>query len=204
VAYSLLRSAAARRFPALYVATTAVPMRTMFVMVRAPAPDVGARVIRKEVEHLDASLPVYLVRSSDEVLAYWFGPIHADALLSGALATVGGLLTVIGIYSVVAVFVTQRLREVGVRIAMGARPGDIVRLVVRRTLAPALFGGAAGVVGAFLASHVTASMLYDTSPLDPRAFLGAGGLLVVLVLGAAAMPAVRAAQTHPRVALASE
>jgi len=109
----------------------------------------------------------------------------------------GTLLTLIGIYSVVAVFVSQRTREIGIRIAVGARRRDIVRMVLRRTLRPAIVGVAVGSGVALMGVRAIASLLYGLSPLEPRAFAGAPTLIVIVVVAAALVPARQAARLDP-------
>jgi ABC-type antimicrobial peptide transport system permease subunit len=105
---------------------------------------------------------------------------------------------------VVAVFVSQRRREIGVRVAVGARARDVVGLVLRRTLGPALAGAVAGGVVAALTSRRAAALFYDTSPLDARAFAGAGGLLAIVIALAAVLPASGAARVDPRTVLTGD
>lgn len=201
VANSLLRSASQRRFPLVYVPSEDNELRTAFVIVRAPTTEAGSRAIREVVQGMDPLLPVYSVRSTRDMLAYWYAPVHLDALMSGALAGVGVLLTIIGVYSVVTVFASQRRREIGVRVAIGAQPVDIVRLVLGKTLMPAVLGGMAGALLAVAGSRAVAGMLYDTAPLEPRAFVAAAAVIALVVGVAAAVPAVRASRFQPLIAL---
>lgn len=204
IPFSLLRTASARRFPMFYVPAASVPARSMFVIVRAGSTEAGTRAMREEVSAIDPLLPLFSVRTSDDLFSYWSGPIRTDAVISGALAAVGLVLMMVGIYSVVAVFVSQRRREIGVRIAVGARTSNVVGLIVAKTLAPVGAGCLAGVAAALGTSRLAAKLFYDTSPLEARAFVGAVGLLAVVVILAAAVPARRAARVDPCLALRSD
>ena len=108
------------------------------------------------------------------------------------------VLAAIGIYSVIAYFVTQRTHEIGIRLALGATPAQVVRLVVRQAMGPVALGLAAGVVGAVLAARLLQSQLGEVSAADPLAF-GAGlALLAAVALGASLLPARRASRVQPR------
>jgi len=191
-------------FPNFWVPYSQAPLRSMYVGMRAATPGVAAAALRHETSALDRLLPVYGVKSVDELLGYWLAYARVDALIADALAAIGTMLTVIGIYSVVAVFVSQRRQEIGVRIAVGARRVDIARLVLDRTLRPTIVGAAAGLAIAAGSVRLLSSMLYGISPLEPGAFVGALGVLVIVITAAALVPARRAAMTDPIVALRSD
>jgi putative ABC transport system permease protein len=200
---SLLRNPVSRAFPTFYVSVSDNPLRSMTLSVRAPTA-AAARAIREEVAALDPLVPVFSVRTSGDILSYWFGPIHLEAVITGALAAAGVLLTIVGVYSIVAVFVSQRRREIGVRIAIGARGVHVVNMVLGRTLRPALLGAVIGVGLTIVASRWAASMLYDTSPSDPRALVAAASVVAAVVGAAAAIPARRASRMEPLAALAPD
>jgi ABC-type antimicrobial peptide transport system permease subunit len=119
------------------------------------------------------------------------------ALLAVALAAVG-------VYSVVAYLVTRRTREIGVRMALGAQAGSVIRSVVLQGLGPALAGVVLGVAGAAAGTRVLASLLYETAPQDPLTYAGAAALLLTVVVLACAVPARRAAAIPPSIALRDE
>jgi putative ABC transport system permease protein len=191
-------------WPNVFVPYTQNPLRGMYIAVRAPSPAVGAMAIRQEVAALDPLLPVYAVKSIDELLDYWMSGPNLNALIVDVLAAIGTLLTLIGIYSVVAVFVSQRTREIGIRAALGAQRRDVVRMVLWKTLRPGLVGVVVGTGAALLGSRAIQSMLNGVSPLEPRAFVGSVVLLLGVVVAAAMIPARVAARLDPLIALRSE
>jgi putative ABC transport system permease protein len=125
-------------------------------------------------------------------------------LLLGAFALVALLLAAVGIFGVVSYAVGQRTRELGIRMAIGARGADVVRLVLRGELAPVAVGLALGAVGAWAGTRVLASLLYGVSAQDPLAFAGALGVLAGAALLASWLPARRATRIDPVLALRSE
>ena len=130
-------------------------------------------------------------------------PRHRMILLS-LLGGFGLLLTLVVIFSMTAYAVARRTREIGIRIAFGAGPGDVVRHVVADTIWPVLIGLAVGLGGAFYATRVIASFLFETTPHDPGTFLGVVALIAVAACVAAWIPARRAAKVEPFTALRAE
>jgi len=125
-------------------------------------------------------------------------------VLLGLLAGVGLLLTVVGIFSMTAYAVARRTREIGVRIAFGADKPDVVRAMVHDAIWPMALGLVAGAGGAFFATRVIASLLFQTTPHDPVALAAALGTLAVSAIVAAWIPARRAALVDPVVALRTD
>jgi ABC-type antimicrobial peptide transport system permease subunit len=110
----------------------------------------------------------------------------------------------IGVYGVVAYVVGQRMNEIGIRIALGAKSADIVQWTLKTGLTPALVGLAAGTVGALALSRWLGAQLYEVSPKDPVVFGGVGVVLVIVAILASGVPARRAARVDPAIALRSE
>ncbi|HWH51366.1 MAG TPA: FtsX-like permease family protein, partial [Gemmatimonadaceae bacterium] len=191
-------------WPAFWIPYSQQPLRGMYVGVRTATPAAASAALRSETSALDPLLPVYGVKSVDELLDYWLVYARIDALVADGLAVIGMLLTLIGIYSIVAVFVSQRRQELGIRIAVGACGVDVARLVLGRTLRPTIVGAVVGIAIAAAAGRLLSSMLYGLSPLDPGAFTGAFIILVIVVTAAALVPARRAAMTDPLVALRTD
>ena len=127
-----------------------------------------------------------------------------STVLMGLFAGLALVLTGIGIYGVVAYSVTRRVREIGVRMALGARSAGVVGLVVRQGMAPVLIGLAVGLGAALALGHLVAGMLYGVSTRDPASLAGVAAMLVVLALVAAYLPARRAARGDPLSALRGE
>jgi ABC-type antimicrobial peptide transport system permease subunit len=117
---------------------------------------------------------------------------------------VSALLAAIGVYGVLTHAVAQRRREIGIRMALGARRDDVVRLVMRGTLTTVALGLTAGVAGAAAASRLMQSLLFEVSALEPTAFVAGAVAMVVIAAAAAFVPARRAAGVDPSTALRSE
>ncbi|HXU39702.1 MAG TPA: ABC transporter permease [Blastocatellia bacterium] len=168
--------------------------------------DKGALVaaIRREALTLDRNVPLTRVLTMEERSAEVTSRTRFIALLLGLFAALALMLSGIGIYGVMAYSVLMRTREIGIRMALGARPGDVFRLVLREGAILILVGLVAGIGAAFAATRILASQLYDVSSTDPLTF----GLIAFLVTGAAVLacylPARRAAKVDPMVALRYE
>ncbi len=137
----------------------------------------------------------------DEVLESTLGQRRMTMLLLGVFAAVALLLAVVGIYGVIAYSVAQQTREVGIRRALGAQRGDILRLVLGKGLGLALGGVALGIGGAFTLTRVMEGLLFHISPTDPATFAAIAILFVVVALAASYIPAHRATRIDPMSAL---
>ena len=124
--------------------------------------------------------------------------------LLGIFGATALALAAIGIYGVVAYSVTQRTREIGIRIALGAARGDVLRMVARGALQLAAAGVVCGVVGGIALTRLMKTLLYAVSPTDPRTFAAVAALLALVTLAAAFVPALRAARVDPTVTLRYE
>ncbi len=193
---------AAKPYPQLYAVAAQQPARAMYLAVRtAGDPGALAGPVRRLVAALDPQLPVYGVSTMDERVGRSVARPRVTAslvVLFGALALA---LAAFGIYGVVALAVAQRTRELGVRLAIGARPGDVVRLVVRQEMRPALGGVALGLVAAAAASRLLAGLLYGVGAADPATFAAVAVFLAGVAAAATWMPARRATRVSPLDAL---
>ncbi|HEY4595625.1 MAG TPA: FtsX-like permease family protein, partial [Thermoanaerobaculia bacterium] len=165
-------------------------------------PAAVAGEVRRAVLAVDPRLPVFDLVTMEEIRASLSATTRFNMLLLTALGIIGLLLAAVGIYGVIAYFVSQRTQEIGVRMALGATEGKVLSLVVWQAMRPVLLGLAVGVAGAAAASRAIAGLLFGVSATDPATFAG-----VVLVLAAAALlaswlPAKRAARVEPTRALA--
>jgi len=160
--------------------------------------------VRAAVAALDPELAVYDTRTLAQRLDANVARPRVTAALVSLFAAVALALAAVGIYGVVAYAVTQRAREFGIRLALGARGRDVVRLVVGQGTAPVLAGLALGLGGAWGASRVLGSMLYGVSATDPLAFAGVAVFLGAVALVAAYVPARRATRVDPVVVLAQD
>ena len=176
-------------------------------VVRTPA---GADVqqliaqLKRSVWQVDPTLPVTKVRPMSEIMAVSLAERRFNALLLGIFAGVALLLASVGLYGVLAFTVAQRTREIGIRMALGAQAGDVVRLVLRQGLTLSVVGVAVGICVSLASTGVLRRFLYGIAPTDPATF----GSLALLLIGVAAVacliPARRAMRVDPMVALRHE
>jgi predicted permease len=160
--------------------------------------------IRREVERLDANLPLYDVKTMGEHMRFSLFPLRAGAWVAGGFALLALLLAGLGVYGVMSYAVSQRTREIGLRMALGARGGDVMRLVVRQGMWLALIGLLIGLAGALVLTRLMSSVLYGVSATDVVTFAGVTLLLGSVVLIACYIPARRAAKVDPIIAIRCE
>jgi putative ABC transport system permease protein len=156
------------------------------------------------IRGVDPEQPVYDVRTMDEVRARSAAPRWLSTVIIGAFAVSALLLAGIGLYGVVAYGVTQRGREFGVRLALGAVPSDVLRLVIGNGTKIAVYGTALGLAGALVLVRAMGSLLYAIPPLDPLTFGSATAMLFAVAATASYLPARRAARTDPARALRAD
>ncbi|MPZ20559.1 MAG: FtsX-like permease family protein [Luteitalea sp.] len=176
--------------------------RTMYIVARTPTdPAALASSVARAIRQVDPKLPLFNVRTMEERMASSVAASRFNTVLLTTLGIMGLLLAAIGIYGVIAYFVSQRTQEIGVRLALGAAPADVARLVIRQALKPVLVGLFLGVTGALAVSGLLANQLYGVEPRDPMtiAALSLGFVLVALLASWA--PARRAARVDPTRAL---
>jgi predicted permease len=174
-------------------------------MVRTTGDPVNAvGAIRKAVQSVEPDLPLTEVQSLAERIGNSWSRHRFDAILFGGFAAVAILLATAGIYAVVAYAVTQRTREMGIRMALGARPAAVVRLVVREGMTFPLAGLLAGVIGAAASTRVLRASLYEITPTDPVIFSATVALLLGVSVVACLAPARRATRVDPLEALRAE
>ena len=160
-----------------------------------------SREIRAAVTQTDATLPVYDALTYDEVLSVASAPNRFSTVLFSALAGLALVLAAVGLYGVLAFSVAQRGFEMGVRMALGARPLDVVALVTRQGMRLVIRGLVLGLALALAGGRLVASLLYQVAPSDPPAYIAAGALLVVVGALACYLPARRASRVDPVTAL---
>lgn len=153
---------------------------------------------------MDRQIPVSNVQSMDELLSVSLAEERFDMLLLGAFAGLALILAAVGIYGVMAYTVSQRTHEIGIRIALGAQRGDVVRLVVGQGAKLALAGIIVGLAGAFALTRLMASLLFDVTPTDPLTFAAVAIVLAMVALAACYIPARRAMRVDPMTALRYE
>jgi putative ABC transport system permease protein len=186
----------------VYLPYAQSPNSRMMIFVRTAGDPLSmAPTVRAALRELAPDLPVYDMRTMSSRVADAAARARQGAVLLALFAGVALVLATMGIYSVISFGVTQRTREIGIRVALGASRGEVLRLVVGQGTALAVVGGALGLGAAFMATRVLQSLLFGIQPLDPVTFA-----LVVALLGSAAVlaswiPARRAAGVDPVVAL---
>jgi putative ABC transport system permease protein len=203
----------------VYVPYRFLPERGVWIVLRThpPAGFAGARragvaaepaslagPLREAVREVDASLPVSELAPMRQLLADQLAEPRFLSTLASLFGGLAMLLAACGIYGVMAYTVSQRIVELGVRVALGARQNDIFRLVVGQALRLTLAGVVIGSATAFAASHLLKSLLFEVAPGDPVTFVGAVTLLLVVALLACYTPARRAARLDPLLALRAE
>ena len=194
--------------PEIYIPFTQAPdgawnafQRQMTVVARAKPGINVAGSVRRAVNKVDPLLPIWDVQTMDDVLRQSTASRRFSTLLISMLGLTGLLLAAIGIYGVIAFFVTQRTQEIGVRIALGASTRAVTGMVVRQALSLAALGIVAGGLAAYWATQVLGTMLFQVGARDPVAYAGAAGVLLAVAIGAAWLPARRAAKVDPIKAL---
>ena len=175
------------------------------LVVRASVPpETLAPSVREAVREVDPHQPVASVRTMDEVLGRETAQRRVGVILLGAFAGLALLLSALGIYGVLAFFVVQHTPEIGVRVALGARPSDVLRLVVGRGMRLALLGVGLGLAGALALTRLMKSLLFGVSAADPLTYVVLALLLTAVALLACLLPARRATKVDPMVALRYE
>jgi putative ABC transport system permease protein len=191
--------------PAIYFAERQFPSRKMYLVVRGRGePAQLASLVQQEVRRLDASQPIGSVRSMDRVLSESVDPPRLVMLLMTVFAALALTLAAVGIYGILTFMVSHRRREIGIRLAVGAEPSAMLRMIIREGVGLALAGCAIGVVAAFAAGRTLSGFLFSVPVWDPTTL---GGVLVVVVLVAIAacvVPGRRAAAEDPVSALRAE
>jgi ABC-type antimicrobial peptide transport system permease subunit len=157
--------------------------------------------IRSAVGSVDSSLPVFAIRSMDEGLSRIMAQARFNTLLMTLLASTGLALAALGIYSVIAWLVSQRTREIGVRMALGASKRDVVTMMSLHGLRPVVIGLIVGVAGALGATRFLQNQLFEVGPRDPMTLATTAIALFVVAAAAAALPAWRATRIDPSAAL---
>jgi len=179
--------------------------RDIFVVTRTSAqPASFAATLRQVTRTIDADLPVNDVQSMDARIAESVVERRSPAVLAALFAALAVLLTAIGTYGVVSYGIAQRRREIGVRMALGARPGQIRRQFVSVSLRLMGVGAAIGVAGAWMSGRAMQSLLFDVPALHPATLAGAGAVMGAVCLAACLIPSARAARISPIEALADD
>ncbi|MGE5813599.1 MAG: ADOP family duplicated permease [Acidobacteriota bacterium] len=173
------------------------PFGTLVIRTRTSLPAALSSAVTAAVHEIDPDQPLDNVMPMNAVVARSMADKRLTMLLLGAFAALALVLSAVGIYSVLAYAVRRRMREIGIRMALGAdRPG-VIRMVLSDALKPTLAGVGLGIIGAVAIRKVIASLLFGVGPGDPVTFAAVATLLLIVALAASALPAYRAAQVDP-------
>jgi putative ABC transport system permease protein len=191
--------------PQVYVPQSQMPYPGLRLVVRTDGDPLRAvDLIKREVRAVDPTATVKDIELMEDIVARSLARQRFSMTLIGVFAGLALLLAIVGLYGVLALIVGQRRREIGVRLALGARPADVIRMVVGEGARVTVVGVVVGVAGAFAMTRVLRSLLYEVSTTDMATFSGAALLVVVIALAATLAPARRAARVDPTTALRSE
>jgi predicted permease len=175
------------------------------ILVRtAGDPATVAPLIRNELQRLSPNMPYVEVKPFTDLVAPQLRPWRMGATMFTIFGLIALAIAAVGLYSVMAYWVAQREHEIGVRMALGAQRGDVMRLVVIQASRPIAAGLLLGAATAAGASHWTATMLYDTSPHDPAVYATAAAVLAIAAVAACVVPARRSASVDPASALRAD
>jgi putative ABC transport system permease protein len=184
---------------------TGTALRTLRLVLRAerdPAQLTGS--VRAALAELDPDVPLADVQTMEEALGAWAAERRLTMTLVGGFALLALILGAVGVYGVMAHLVVQRTREIGIRIALGALPREILRLVVSQGAWLAGLGIGVGLIGALAATRLLAGLLFGIGPADPATFVATAASLAIVAALASLVPALRAIRTDPVDALRSE
>jgi ABC-type antimicrobial peptide transport system permease subunit len=177
----------------------------MLVVVRTSGdPQLAAPVLRSVVKALDPGIALQTVQPVDRMLVEMAAERRLSTMLLSIFGVVAAVLAAVGIYGVIAYSVEQRTRELGVRLALGATSGRILRLVVAEGMWLAGAGLVLGLVGAIVLSRTMKTMLYEVSPSDPGTLVAIAAVAVLTAVVASFLPAIRAVRVDPVTALRAE
>ena len=181
----------------VYVPLSQDPWAFSTLVLRTTDGTDAIRAVREELSLLDSSMPIGAVVPIERVVSRWLAPLRFQMILVGFFAVASLGLATLGIYGVIAYFVSLRTNEIGVRMALGANTGRVYGSVLGRGMLLALLGASVGIVVAFWTTRYLASLLYEISPSDPTVFLMSTALVLSVALLGSSLPARRAVRIDP-------
>ena len=202
VHYGSLRN---KRRPKIYIPYLQTPQGYWKFLVRSTAdPAALAKVIKSRLWDLDPDLPIEEFRTGEDLFGTWLIRPRLYLVLFGVFAGLAAIMAMVGIYGVMAHFVQQRTHEIGVRMALGAQRGNVLRMVLRQGMTLTAIGIAAGLVASYWLTKYLKSFLFEVEPTDPSTFAAVAVLLAAVALLACWIPARRATRVDPMTALRYE
>ncbi|HET9373050.1 MAG TPA: ABC transporter permease [Vicinamibacterales bacterium] len=191
--------------PSMYVPYKQDVFSTMWVVARTPGdPTLLTGPVRQTLRQLDPALPAYSITPLATVVSDSVAQRRFSMLLLALFALIALFLAAVGLYGVVAYTVSQRTREIGLRMAIGAAPGQVLRMVIGGGMKLALVGVILGLAGAVALARLVETLLFDVASIDPMSYAGTAALLLVVAMLACYFPARRAMRVDPLIALQSE
>jgi putative ABC transport system permease protein len=191
--------------PLVYIPHHNFPLPFMNIVARSSAgPGVVASIVREQVKQIDPDLPVDRAVPMDEIVRDSVAEPRFRTLLLTAFAVMATVLAAVGVYGLISYSVAQRTREIGIRMALGAKPGQVMRPVLREGLVLGLAGVTIGLVGALAATRLLSAFLFGVVATDPTTFAGVALLLLSVAFVASYIPSRRALRIDPINALRAE
>jgi ABC-type antimicrobial peptide transport system permease subunit len=185
------------------VIDASVPAQQSIVVRTAVPPDGLVRVVKEQIWAVDREQPLRDIATAETMYARFFAEPRFYAVLMGLFAGIGALLAAVGVYGVLSYTTTQRTQEFGIRLALGAEPRQLARLVIAQGLALAAVGLACGAAAGLGLGRSLRALIFGVAPGDPLTLLGAAILLAGIVVLASTLPARRASRVDPVVSLRS-
>jgi putative ABC transport system permease protein len=191
--------------PGVYLPFQQFPYPGMTLVIRTQT-DIASitSAVRREIGAIDGNVPISEIRSMEQVISTSVSQRRFSMMLLGLFALVALLLSAVGIYGVMAYSVSERSHEIGIRIALGARSRDILKMVLGQGMILTLIGIAVGLMGALALTRLMSSLIYGVSATDPLTFAGVALALGSVALAACYIPARRATRVDPMEALRDE
>lgn len=191
--------------PHVYASFLQAPVRRSGLLLRGAADPLSlVAAVRAQVNSLDPDQPIYNIHTMEDLIAGSMSERRLNLLLLAVFGLTALSLAAIGIYGVISYSVTLRIREIGVRMALGAQAPDVLKLIVKQGMTPVVVGIAVGVAGALALTRLMSNLLFGVKPNDPLTFAAIAVLLAVVALLACYIPALRATKVDPMIALRYE
>jgi putative ABC transport system permease protein len=188
-----------------YYAFEQLPGNDMTVIIKgASDPNQLIGSVRAAIKEIDPDQPIFAIRSMDEIRAESVQNERLNLTLLSLFAGIALVLAIVGIYGVMSYSVTQRTHEIGIRMAVGARPRDVFAMIIGHGMKLALIGVGIGLVGAFALTRLMASMLFGVEPTDATTYGAIAALLIAVALLACYLPGRRATKVEPTISLRYE